>query len=143
MVNCILGKVLKKKRTNASLSPKVRKIFVSFFLWPWLSPASSPPTLRVSSLQGALSLQPLLPQCQTPQKYVIQSRNQELIVCEVRHKLAIAQRFRGQVGGEGKEKDKVDSGTCLNSLHPIAYFTLSARGFSFIVSFLVFFVLYA
>lgn len=115
-------------------SPQVREIFVSFFLWPWLSPASSPPTLQVSSLQGALSLQSLLPQCQTLWKYVIQSRNQKVIVCEVPHKLAITQRLRGQAEAEGKKKDKVDSGTCLNSLCHVACFILSARGFPFIYS---------
>lgn len=55
------------------------------------------------------------------------------VVCEVRQKLAIIQRSRGQAGGEGKEEDKVDSGTCLNSLCHLACFILSARGFTYFV----------
>lgn len=75
--------------------------------------------------------------CYTEQK-------SKVIVCEVRQKLAITQRFRGQAGGEGKEKDKVDSGTCLNSLCHVACFILSARGFPlFVVSFPVFCVPYS
>ena len=37
----------------------------------------------------------------------MQSRNQKVIVCEVRQKLAIAQTLRGQAGDEGKKKDKL------------------------------------